>query len=533
MTRPALREAFFTAQKQLEVYFYTSNVEKFLQARLVFERSGLVLRHFRSRRDPYDEDYSADSRTLLRRAVGEVVRNIGSGSVFFIEDTSLRIDALSSIGQDFPGLQVKDWFERTSFEQLDSLLRQSGNRSATVRSDVALHLPGLSEPVFFHGETRGSVAESAPAFEPSHQYPWLTPATFNGWFVPSGHVHRLGEMSLDESWGVDFRVRSLTALIDRVLEYTVALNLPSTAYRYAKPRAETEQLALFSETLPIVVVVGPTCAGKTTLAEHLSRRHGHYFIEASSVVRMFKSEIPGSEGMGAFEFAQRLLAEKGADVVARQVVRLLRAGHHSKVVISGFRTIEELEVVRREFPETRTVLVDASERTRHERNLRRARAGAPQALEEFLRKDQEQWQFGLLRVARQLADVRIENEQSIDEYYQQVDAVMAGAAAGVKGVATNLSPRVEEARNQLHRCLGALAHASRPLTCDEIAALAAAGRKPLRPNNVNKILKSAPELARRLDDGRNKVRYEVLPAGRAYLRFLYRSVAQDGSTGPK
>ncbi|MEZ4225049.1 MAG: non-canonical purine NTP pyrophosphatase [Polyangiaceae bacterium] len=528
MMRPALQEPFFTAQKQLEVFFYTSNVDKFLQARWVFERCGLVLRHFRSRRDPYDEDYSADSKSLLRRAVQDVVRRIGGGSVFFIEDTSVRIDALSSVNEDFPGLQVKDWFARTTFEELDAALRQVGNRSATVRSDIALHLPGLSEPVFFHGETRGSIPLAPPVFQPSRQYPWLTPETFNGWFVPDGYSHCLGEMSLEESWSVDFRVRSLVALIGRILEYTVALNLPSTAYRYAKPRAETDQLALFSEAFPLVVVVGPTCAGKTTLGEHLSHRHGHYFIEASSVVRMFRNETSGAQGMSAFEFAQRLLSEKGADVVARQVVRLLRAGHHSKVVISGFRTIEELEVIRREFPETRTVLVEASERTRYERNLRRARTGAPQGFEDFVRTDREQWQFGLLRVARELASVRIENEQSLDGFYDQIDAVMAGATSEVKGVATNLSPRVEEKRNQLHRCLSALEHASRPLTCDEIAALAPAGRRPLRPNNVNKILKGAPELARRLDDGQNKIRYEILPAGRAYLRFLYKSDAASG-----
>ena len=42
-------------ERVLNVFFYTSNADKLLQARLIFARSGYQLRHFRIGSEPYDE----------------------------------------------------------------------------------------------------------------------------------------------------------------------------------------------------------------------------------------------------------------------------------------------------------------------------------------------------------------------------------------------------------------------------------------------------------------------------------------------
>jgi hypothetical protein len=93
-TRPTPREVFLNKEKQLSVFFYTSNLPKFLQARFVFARSGLVLQHFRSKTDPYNEDYSVGKEVLLERAIQEIVSSVGASSLFFVEDTSLRLESL-------------------------------------------------------------------------------------------------------------------------------------------------------------------------------------------------------------------------------------------------------------------------------------------------------------------------------------------------------------------------------------------------------------------------------------------------------
>src|SRR5688572_23339003 len=97
------------ADKRLNVAFQTSSLEKFLQARIVFGRAGLLLRHFPSHIEPYNEEYELGSQELLSRALREVSNAVGGSQLFFVEDTSLRVEALSDIS-DYPGLRVKEWF---------------------------------------------------------------------------------------------------------------------------------------------------------------------------------------------------------------------------------------------------------------------------------------------------------------------------------------------------------------------------------------------------------------------------------------
>src|SRR5438876_562490 len=132
------RIPFLQGDRQLEVHFYTSNLAKFLQARLLFERAGLLLRHFRAHTEPYAENYELGKEELLRRAINEVAQRVAGKPLFFVEDTSLRIEALSNGKEDHPGLRVKEWFQQTSFEALDKeLLSRGSDRRATVKSDIA------------------------------------------------------------------------------------------------------------------------------------------------------------------------------------------------------------------------------------------------------------------------------------------------------------------------------------------------------------------------------------------------------------
>jgi hypothetical protein len=74
-----------------------ANTEKLLQARLLFMRHGYELKHFRGRKEPYDEDYQLGTVGLLNRAVEQVKAEFGVRSIFFVEDTSVRIEGLDLI----------------------------------------------------------------------------------------------------------------------------------------------------------------------------------------------------------------------------------------------------------------------------------------------------------------------------------------------------------------------------------------------------------------------------------------------------
>lgn len=397
--RPIPREAFLLGEKVLEVFFHTSNIDKYLQARAVFDRVGLRLQHFRSNTEPYAEDYSLGKARLLTRAIDEVKARVGRGMVFFVEDTSLRIEALSG-NEDVPGLAVKEWFRATAFADLDSLLiGNGGDRRAVVKSDIALHLPGLRRPVMFHGETAGQVAQTPPSFAPSVQHPWLTPHTFNGWFVPDGAVKRLGAMSFEESWKHDFRVRAMLDMITRLEEYAIILNISPPAYVRRARLGVAGQQTLWRSDRQIVVVVGRTCAGKTTFAERAADAHGFRYLEASGLLRML-AEGAVDPSLTAFEAAGAFLSANGADVVARKVVEIIGMETDRNVVISGFRTVEELDVLKRAVPEARVVLTEASERTRFERHLARGRLDGDTSLEAFRRLERNKACLGCYELPR-------------------------------------------------------------------------------------------------------------------------------------
>src|SRR5215203_1384010 len=306
----------FRFDRVLNVHFYTSSAEKLLQARLVFARCGYGLRHFRGDHEPYEENYTLGTRELLENALRQINVVFGLRSVFFVEDTSVRIEALSGT-EDFPGLRVKEWFARTSFGELDHALRARGhNRRATVKSDIALFVPTLSRPLFFHGEVSGVVAATPPAFAASVQYPWLTPDTFNGWFIPDGARKRLGEMEFEESLEHDFRVQSLQSLIQRIEELNAALNIGPTLYNVQgqAPRPRAEQLSFLEKDHPdVLLIIGRKCAGKTTFSDRIAGADQGRTIEASSVLRQTAAEH-GIE-IARPEDALRFLEERGMHVV--------------------------------------------------------------------------------------------------------------------------------------------------------------------------------------------------------------------------
>ena len=262
-------------------------------------------------------------------------------------------------------------------------------------------------------------------------------------------------------------------------------------------------------------------------------------IEASAVVRSFKRL--SDQQLSAYEFASQLLREKGSDVVARKIVNMYRMKEGGTFIITGFRTIEELETIQNVAPQAKIVLIQGSGRTRYSRYLKRGR-GSSMSYKEFMTHDKEQWAFGLLRVAEDFADVKITNEYSRDVFSSQVMSVSNDPDHPIAGVSVNIGPRRVLAVHRLFRCLSILAKTGRAMTCEEIEEKTEANglpspesemsednnmeRKPrhtgkrITHNNVNKILKQAPELAQRLETNFDRIRYKITDTGRAYIRLM-------------
>ena len=211
----------------------------------------------------------------------------------------------------------------------------------------------------------------------------------------------------------------------------------------------------------------------------------------------------------AFQLASEVLRRKGPDIVARQIVGMLGDELQKKCVITGFRTIEEIEFIRDKVPGCQVVLIDASERTRFERHLRRARLGSLKTMDDFRRDESQQTLFGLLGVARDLADVCIENEGSIGDFYSQIETIVGRRTEGISGVSRKARDIPTIMAGRLFRCLCVLEKAACPQSCPEIGnatdvdnSPASSRRERISDRHVNWVLRDVPELARRIDAAR-------------------------------
>jgi dephospho-CoA kinase/inosine/xanthosine triphosphate pyrophosphatase family protein len=454
---------------------------------------------------------------MLARAITQVNAEFGIKSIFFVEDTSLRLEALSD-SSDFPGLKVKEWFASSTFEDVDRLIKErGGDRRAVVKSDIALYVPGLSHIVFFHGETAGTVAISPPTFSGSVQYPWLTPTTFNGWFIPDGATKRLGEMEFEESLEFDFRAKSLSKLITRLEEMNASLNLGSGFYTVRKVEVShpEEQLTFRGLLTPeegepqVLLVIGHKCAGKTTFSDYLTGRDGVMVYEASSVLRQLATDA--GKSVDTADDAYSFLREHGLDCVAEAIANYLDRGKAAVNVITGLRTVEEIFLLAQRFPQARILLIDSDARTRFERHLKRARDTDVQSFRDFQKQDEKQAAFGALRVVTEIATDTIRNDGTLEQYRAKIDALVSALPKAWRG---------HGQKSELHRTLIALDAMGDAGTCEQISAKSADLGIPVRKYNTNRALKSAPEFAERVKRSGQLLQYKLTARGQRLLDLL-------------
>ncbi|MCR8913262.1 ATP-binding protein [Marinobacter panjinensis] len=122
-----------------------------------------------------------------------------------------------------------------------------------------------------------------------------------------------------------------------------------------------------------LIVVGPRCAGKSVLGAHLEARHKLCHVEASDVMRMlFERDGKGAETLD--EFAARTLIGNPC-AVPNELFRT--APSHRRVVLTGLRSMKEIDCVRRLFGHSPLVLyVDAFIEVRVARCVARGRPGS-------------------------------------------------------------------------------------------------------------------------------------------------------------
>jgi adenylate kinase family enzyme/inosine/xanthosine triphosphate pyrophosphatase family protein len=429
----------------LEIVFFTSNRTKLAHLRYIGQRYGVRVRGFKEKtyHATYSEPRIDDRNELLRlsylSALGQWNRRNRDGqldqSFFILEDTSVEIVALSA-KRETPGVNVKFWMRGMTFRKLDGMLKRRGNdRRAIVRSDLIVHVPqalhaalGIERPyLHFRGETRGKVVEIDSTVQQDLVHPWLDDKTFNRWFVPDGFDVPLSKLSIEAADRADFRERAFSQLV-AILSRFQLNRVPH--------ESEPFQIELLEDapTPPVFLICGPTCAGKTTVAQHWSEAYGVLHLEASDFMRKAFWERHGlHSSLNIGEFAEAaLLAEPG--IVAKQVVDFINQRQIQGAVITGFRAPREVEILRLGLLGRKIALIfiDAPYETRWERAVQRART--IETADGFATRNQQEQQMGIEKIAEMGDAVHIENTSTTTILFDDLDA-RYGEALRISGTA--------------------------------------------------------------------------------------------------
>ena len=127
------------------VLFATSSSIKFAQAKLLLGMHGIDVHLLSAHAHGYRETYGKSTQEFLSDSMKSAVSQAGIDRLLFIEDTTVRIEALSSPSIDFPGQQTKEWFRFARHSEVyDEVRQRDKDCRVSVSSDIALPLPVLS-----------------------------------------------------------------------------------------------------------------------------------------------------------------------------------------------------------------------------------------------------------------------------------------------------------------------------------------------------------------------------------------------------
>lgn len=346
-----------------DITFVTSNQTKLAHARYLCREFHVNILYYKKLYYGvgYEEPRIYDRSQLLTASFNDAVdrwkKNV-SGSedrLFFIEDTSVKIDSLSDAENEVPGVDVKYWMRTMNFEKLDSELKSRGNnRKCSVTSHLILFLTeklkrklGVTvDYKVFKSTAYGRITEKEYDFETNIIYPWLDNKTFNKWFVPEGYDVPVSLLDITEADAGDFRKEAFKQMLTFLNDHG------AIEYKHHT----TNQLSL--QFYDSFIVCGRTCSGKSTIGKTLVDDYGYYHIEASEFMTHKRLETHGSKSkVDKHLFAAKILEVEPVFVVDRLIEFMHEKKIFDRFVITGFRTKEEIEVFLEKYHTERLHLI--------------------------------------------------------------------------------------------------------------------------------------------------------------------------------
>lgn len=167
----------------------------------------------------------------------------------------------------------------------------------------------------------------------------------------------------------------------------------------------------------IILVLGPSNAGKTTIGQYLAREHGYVHAEMSSYAWQRYNNSDGFKG-SILDFMESEVWSNGhEDAIAQDLISSDIGA--SKIVVCGARRMEEVETIFSQDWDVRPLFVFANASDRYDRIKYSSGRYGP-SYKEFIRKDLKEFSWGIANMIQIKNIELIVNESGVDDCLDSV-----------------------------------------------------------------------------------------------------------------
>jgi len=185
----------------------------------------------------------------------------------------------------------------------------------------------------------------------------------------------------------------------------------------------------------VMGITGTNGAGKGTVVDYLIKKKGFKHFSASGLIteELIKKNRPVNRD-NMILMGNELRAKNGANYLARELLR--RASkENANSIIESIRTPGEVEELKKN--NGILIAVEANQRLRYERNLKRGSTKDKVSFEEFVAQEKQEMVSDdpnkqNLSACKKAADYVIENKGTIDELNQKVEELLIKIIKDVK-----------------------------------------------------------------------------------------------------
>jgi len=415
----------------LDITFITSNITKLAHARYLSRNHNVNILHYKKKYYGvgYTEPRILDKMKLLEESMNDAIKrwkkvvSVNSTQLFFIEDTSVRIEALSNNDTDYPGADIKYWMLENDFNNINNILIINKDRKVSITSHIVLfltkELKELSsidnEYIIFKSTSFGKIVDQEYSFETNIIYPWLDNKTFNKWFVPNGYNVPISILKISDADNGDFRKESFEQMYKFLGKY----------YNLNK-KNKLENINMSFSFSPLFIISGTTCAGKSTIGKYLLEIYGYYHIEASDFMTLRYLETHGTKFIiDKHNFAAEILKNNPLIVVEDTIKYIKEKKIKNKIIITGFRTSYEISSFYKIFSnhDIKMIYILADFDIRFNRWVKRNRDMTEYTIERFKKINDTQDKMGLNKIKNMKNIILFDNNQEgLDIFYNNFNA---------------------------------------------------------------------------------------------------------------